>query len=158
MDPALQWARARKRRHFLKSCPIGLGALALSTLMGRDGPGRAPAAGPADNPLAPRGPHFPPKAKSVIYLHMSGAPPQQDLFDYKPKLVELNMKPCPEGLIKNQQFAFIKGHPKLLASPFKFKQHGRCGAWVSELLPHFSKRVDDVAFVKGMYTDHFNHA
>jgi hypothetical protein len=89
---------------------------------------------------------------------MSGAPPQQDLFEYKPKLVELHMQPCPDELLKNQRFAFIKGHPKLLGSPYKFRQHGGSGAWVSELLPHFSELVDEVAFVKSMQTDEFNHA
>ena len=86
----------------------------------------------------PRPPHFAPKAKHVIYLHMSGAPPQHDLFDYKPELVKHHMQPCPDELLKNQRFAFIKGHPKLLGTPYKFAQYGQSGAWVSELLPHFS--------------------
>src|SRR5260370_7565169 len=89
---------------------------------------------------------------------MSGAPPQHELFDYKPKLVELHMKPCPDELLKNQRFPFIKGHPKLLGCPYKFARHGQSGAWVSELLPHFSGLVDEVAFVKSMWTDQFNHA
>jgi hypothetical protein len=154
MDLHLQSARAQTRRQFLKAAHAGLGTIALAGLLGRDGR----AAPPAANPLAPRPPHFAPKAKNVIYLHMSGAPPQQDLFEYKPKLVELHMQPCPDELLKNQRFAFIKGHPKLLGSPYKFRQHGGSGAWVSELLPHFSALVDDVAFVKSMQTDQFNHA
>jgi hypothetical protein len=108
--------------------------------------------------MAPRKPHFAPKAKRVIYLHMSGAPPQLDLFDYKPKLNELNMQECPAELLKNQRFAFIKGTPKLLGSPHKFQQHGQSGAWTSELWPNFSKHVDEVAFIKSMVTDQFNHA
>jgi hypothetical protein len=108
--------------------------------------------------MAPKKPQFPAKARSVIYLHMSGAPPQHELFDYKPKLVQLHMKPCPDELLKNQRFAFIKGHPLLLGTPYKFKQYGKSGAWVSELLPHFSAKVDEVAFLKGMNTDQFNHA
>jgi hypothetical protein len=108
--------------------------------------------------MAPRPPHFPPRAKHVIYLHMSGGPPQQDLFDYKPELVKHHMKPCPDELLKNQRFAFIKGHPKLLGTPYKFAQHGQSGAWVSELLPEFSRQVDDVAIVRSMITDQFNHA
>src|SRR5262249_55773056 len=124
---------------------------------GREAPRNHPGA-PPPTPMTPRKPHFAPKAKSVIYLHMSGAPPQHDLFDYKPKLVELHMKPCPDDLLKNQRFAFIRGHPKLLGSPYKFKRHGQSGAWVSELLPGVAGMVDDAAFVKRMHTDKFNHA
>jgi hypothetical protein len=154
MNLHLQLARAQTRREFLNT--TGLGAIALATLLQRDGRA-AESAAPA-NPLTPRPPMFAPKAKSVIYLHMSGAPPQHDLFDYKPKLNELHLKPCPEELLKGQRFAFIKGHPKLLGSPYKFKQHGQSGAWVSELLPLFSEHVDDVAFIRSMNTDQFNHA
>jgi hypothetical protein len=89
---------------------------------------------------------------------MSGAPPQQELFDYKPKLIEHHLQPCPKELLEGQRFAFIKGHPQLLGSPHKFAQHGQSGAWVSELLPNVAGCVDDIAFLKGMYTDQFNHA
>jgi hypothetical protein len=153
MNLHLQLARAQTRRQFLKSA--GAGAIALAELLGREAAARPPAAG---NPLAPRPPQFAPKARRVIYLHMSGAPPQHELFDYKPKLVELHMKPCPDELLKNQRFAFIKGQPKLLGTPYQFARCGRSGAWVSELLPHFRGVVDEVAFVKSMYTDQFNHA
>jgi hypothetical protein len=132
-----------------------LGAIALAALLERDGHGTEAVAG---NPLTPRRPHFTPKAKNVIYLHMSGAPPQHDLFDYKPKLNQLHLQPCPEELLKNQRFAFIKGRPNLLGSPYKFQRHGRSGAWVSELLPHLSAVVDHLAFIKSMSTDQFNHA
>jgi Protein of unknown function (DUF1501) len=152
MNPHLLHARALTRRQFLRNCQTGLGALALTQLLAGDGRAES------DNPLAPRPPLFTPKAKHVIYLHMSGAPPQQELFDWKPKLVENHLKPCPDELLKNQRFAFIKGHPKLLGCPYPFKQRGRCGAWVSDLLPHFSGVVDEVAFVKSMWTDQFNHA
>jgi hypothetical protein len=154
MNLHLQLARAHTRREFLKT--TGVGALALASFLARDGRA-ADSAAPA-NPMTPRPPMFAPKAKSVIYLHMSGAPPQHDLFDYKPKLNELHLKPCPEELLKGQRFAFIKGHPKLLGSPYKFAQHGQSGAWVSELLPLFSEHVDDVAFIRSMNTDQFNHA
>ena len=147
-------AQALTRRHFFQSC--GVGAAALGSLL--KGEAVANESSAIANPMAPRQPHFPAKAKSVIYLHMAGAPPQQDLFDYKPKLVENHLKPCPDELLKNQRFAFIKGHPKLLGTPHKFAQYGRSGAWVSELLPHFTEVVDDVAFVKSMWTDQFNHA
>jgi hypothetical protein len=89
---------------------------------------------------------------------MAGSPPQHELFDWKPKLVEYHMKECPASLLEGQRFAFIKGTPKLLGTPYKFAQHGQSGAWVSELLPEFSRVVDDVTFLKGMWTDQFNHA
>jgi hypothetical protein len=89
---------------------------------------------------------------------MSGAPPQQDLFDYKPELVKHHLKPCPKFLLENQRFAFIKGHPKLLGTPHKFAQCGQSGAWVSELLPRLREHVDDLAIVRSMHTDQFNHA
>ncbi|HRI88808.1 MAG TPA: DUF1501 domain-containing protein [Candidatus Hydrogenedentes bacterium] len=141
--------RLRTRRHFLSSCAGGLGAAAASLLF----QGRAAAAmAPADLP------HFAPRAKRVIYIHLAGSPPQQDLFDYKPKLNELNGQPCPDSLMEKERFAFIKGHPKILGTPYQFKQHGQAGTWVSELLPHFSEIVDDVTVVRSMYTDQFNHA
>jgi hypothetical protein len=156
MDLKLQCARALTRRQFLKASPAGLGGIALASYLG----GRARAAGSvsSSNPMAPRPPHFAAKAKHVIYLHMSGGPPQQDLFDYKPELVKHHMQPCPDELLKNQRFAFIKGHPKLLGTPYKFARQGQSGAWVSELLPEFSRHVDDVAIVRSMITDQFNHA
>jgi hypothetical protein len=158
MDPERLKLRARTRREFLKGSGFSLGAIALGTLLQREGQAAAGARPAAGNPLALRPTHFRPRAKNIIYLHMSGAPPQQELFDYKPRLVELHMKECPPELLKNQRFAFIKGTPKLLGSPYKFKQHGKSGAWVSELLPHFSGVVDDVAIVRSMHTDQFNHA
>src|SRR5450755_603370 len=107
MDIFHQAARLRTRRQFLKAGSLGLGAAAVAALTGD---------GKADttNPLAPKPPSLPAKAKRVIYLHMSGAPPQQELFDYKPKLVDLHMKPCPDDWLAGQRFPFIKGHPKLL--------------------------------------------
>jgi len=156
MNLHLQLARAVTRRHFLQQCQIGLGGMALAALA----PGRA--RGDADtapaNPLAARPPHFAPRAKAVIYLHMSGGPPQQDLFDWKPKLVEYNMKPCPEELITGKKFPFIKGHPVLLGSPYKFAQHGQSGAWISELLPNMSGVADELCVVRSMWTDQFNHS
>ena len=146
------------RRTFFGQSGLGLGAVALGSLLGRDGFGAAPKAKSPENPLSPKFPPLPAKVKSVIYLHMSGAPPTLDLFDWKPKLVELNMKPCPQELLEGQRFAFIKGVPKMLGSPFKFKQHGQAGAWVSETLPHFTGIVDDVTIIRSMNTDQFNHA
>jgi hypothetical protein len=108
--------------------------------------------------MASRPPHFAPRAKRVIYLHMSGSPSQLDLFDPKPKLVELNGKPCPESLYKKERFAFIKGVPKMLGTPHKFHRHGRSGMELSEVLPHLSEVADDIALVRSMVTDQFNHA
>src|SRR3954467_9319220 len=134
------------RRHFFRRCNSGLGAVALASLLGNDLFANAPA--PLPGPLAPRPAHFAPKAKRVIYLHMSGSPPQHDLYDYKPKLNELNGTPCPQEYIKNERFAFIKGTPKILGSPHKFKQYGKSGAWLSNLLPGIANHADDIAFVK----------
>ena len=157
MNTRNELARTHTRRHFLQTCQAGVGAMALSNLLGRTAQAATESAA-GDNPLSPRQPHFPAKAKRIIYLEMAGAPPQQELFDYKPKLVELNMQPCPDELLKNQRFAFIKGHPKLLGSPYKFQQHGQSGQWVSDLLPNISKIVDEIAVIRSMNTDQFNHA
>lgn len=154
----IQHARAVTRRTFFGQAGFGLGAIALNSLLRRDGLTAPAVQKQPANPLSPKAPPFAPRAKSVIYLHMSGAPPSLDLFDWKPKLVELNMQPCPESLTKGERFAFIKGVPKMLGTPHKFHQHGRCGAWVSELLPHFSEIIDDVAIIRSMNTDQFNHA
>ena len=105
-----------------------------------------------------KAPHFSPRARSVIYLFMAGGPSQVDLFDYKPKLNELNGRKIPEEIIKGERFAFIKGVPALLGSPHTFKKHGKCGAELSSLLPHLAEVVDDIAIVKSLHTDHFNHA
>ncbi|MBX3443271.1 MAG: DUF1501 domain-containing protein [Planctomyces sp.] len=145
--------QALTRRHFLRQSQSGLGAAALATLMGQG----AAAATDAD-PMAPRQPHFEPRAKSVIYLHMAGSPPQHDLFDYKPELVKHNLQPCPEEFTKGERFAFIQGTPKLLGTPHKFRQYGECGAWISEILPNIASTADDLCFIRSMYTDQFNHA
>src|SRR6266496_2285676 len=158
LNPRLRNTRAITRRQFFHSTGLSLGTIALGGLLSRDGhAGVAPRLN-ITKPLSPRKPALAPRAKSIIYLHMSGAPPSLDLFDWKPKLAELNLKPCPEELLKGQRFAFIKGVPKMLGSPYKFAQFGRSGAWVSETLPHFTEIVDDVAIIKSMWTDQFNHA
>ena len=150
----------RTRRHFFRDCAAGLGKAALATMMAD----RAlSAAGPkAENPLAPRNPHFSPKVKSVIYLFMAGGPSQLEMFEYKPKLVEFDGRPTPEEFLKGKRFAFMdtfqKDVPKLLGSRRKFKQYGQSGKYVSELLPHMGGVVDDVAFVSTIYTNNFNHA
>jgi uncharacterized protein (DUF1501 family) len=142
------------RRHFFRQAGFGIGSIALSALLDREL--RAQEA--SLNPMAPKRPHFAPRAKNIIYLFMMGAPSQLDLFDEKQKLRQYNDQPVPEEVIKGERFAFIKGVPKLLGSPYEFKRHGQSGATVSNLLPHLSTVVDDLAFVKSVHTNHFNHA
>ena len=144
------------RRHFLETCQLGLAGMFLGETLGPQL--KAAARGPAENPLAPKKPHFDPKAKAVIYLHMAGSPTQLELWDPKPELQKYDGKDCPEELLKGKRFAFIKGTPKLLGTPYKFQRHGQAGTAVSELLPHFSEVVDDVAVIRSMTTDQFNHA
>ncbi len=144
-------ARALSRRQFLHRTGLSLGGMALSGMLAR-------AASKPVSPLAVKPPTFPGRAKSVIYLHMSGAPPSLDLFDYKPKLNELHMQPCPEELIKGQKFAFIKGVPKMLGTPHQFKQYGKSGAWFSNIIPNLAGIADDLCIVKSMWTDQFNHS
>jgi hypothetical protein len=144
--------RALTRRQFLQRAGFSIGSIALGGLMARD------AFGASKSPLAAKQPMLPGKAKRIIYLHMSGAPPSLDLFDYKPKLNELNMQPCPDSLIHGQKFAFIKGTPKLLGSPHKFKQYGKSGAWFSNLVPNMASLADEMCMVKSMWTDQFNHS
>src|SRR5258708_21739127 len=154
MNLRLQHARALTRREFLtRSGKLGLGAMALESLLQTGF-----AAGQTVNPLAPKAPPLPSKIKSIIYLSMSGAPPQHDLFDWKPELVKHHMQDCPDQFLKGQTFAFIKGTPKLLGTQASFAQYGRNGTWVSEHLPHFQKIVDDVTVVRSLNTTQFNHA
>ena len=143
------------RRTFFKESGYGIGKLALGNLLLSAG---ALAAPPVANPVAPKKPHFRARAKHVIFLFMAGAPSQLDLFDYKPVLSQFDGQLCPKELIKGERFAFVRGRPKLLGSPHKFGQVGKSGQWVSELLPHFREIVDDVAIVRSMQTDQFNHA
>jgi len=137
------------RRHFFEAAGFGIGSVALASLAS-DG---VSAQGSARPQL-----QFAPKAKRVIYLFMAGAPSQIDLFDPKPALVQHDGQEIPEEFVKGERFAFIKGKPKLLGSPFQFLKHGRSGGEVSELLPNLAKVVDDIAIVRSMQTTQFNHA
>ncbi|MDQ3278380.1 MAG: DUF1501 domain-containing protein [Bacteroidota bacterium] len=155
--------RMHTRRHFLKECAMGFGGLALGSLLqscglGENSTATSHIAFDPSNPLAPKLPHFAGRAKSVIYLHMAGAPSQLELFDYKPELAKLDGQDCPPSLLEGKRFAFIRGVPKMLGPQAKFAQHGQSGAWVSEHLPHFSKIVDEVSFLKACSSDQFNHA
>jgi uncharacterized protein (DUF1501 family) len=144
------------RRHFFKQAGFGIGAMALASLM-NDNLFAAPA-GRSDDPFAPRPPHFPAKAKRVIYLFMAGAPSQLDLYDYKPKLAELSGEKIPESFIKGERFAFIKGAPRLLGSPYTFKPRGQSGIELSDLLPHLTGVADELAVIRSLHTTQFNHA
>ncbi len=146
------------RRYFLKECASGLGAIAFGSLLGGCNPfSKKTALDFSANPLLPKPPHFIPKAKSVIYLHMAGAPSQLEMFDYKPDLAKLDGQDCPQSLLEGKKFAFIRGVPKMLGPQVGFKQYGESRAWVSDHLAHFSSIVDEVTFLKGVQTDQFNH-
>src|SRR5882672_9981837 len=136
---------SRTRRQFFRDCAVGLGTAALATMLTREGLAMGLPSEPRTDPMAPRPPQYSAKAKSVIYLFMNGAPSQLDMFEPKPKLMEFDRKECPEEYLKGERFAFIKGIPKLLASPYKFGQCGQSGALISELLPHTQTIADDIA-------------
>jgi hypothetical protein len=141
------------RRWFLRQCGVGLGAIALSQLLAEEG-----GAATATDPLAARKPHFEPKAKRVIFLFMAGAPSQLELFDHKPELARLDGKLPPPKLIEGYRAAFINPGSRFLGPRFKFAPHGQSGAELSELLPHTAKVADEIAIVRSMVTDAFNHA
>src|SRR6266436_1514680 len=145
------------RRWFFRECGVGLGAIALSTLLGETFAGAASKISGA-NTLAPKQPHFAPKAKRVIFLFMAGAPSHLELFDYKPQLAKFDGTLPPPELLKGYRAAFINPNSKLLGPKFKFAKYGQSGAELSELLPHLAKVADDIAIVKSMVTDAFNHA
>lgn len=148
------------RRHFLSQCGSGMGALALGSLFGSCNPfSKNDSNNPllSANALAAKAPHFAPKAKSVIYLHMAGAPSQLELFDYKPALAKLDGQDCPQSLLEGKKFAFIRGVPKMLGPQATFNQYGESRTWLSEHLPHFSSVVDEVSILKAVQTDQFNH-
>lgn len=153
MDLQNQISNHVSRRWFLEQCGVGLGAVALNQLMSENA-----AAAPETNPLAPRGPHFQGKAKNVIFLFMAGAPSHLELFDNKPQLTKYDGQLPPKDLIKDYRAAFISPNSKFLGPKFKFAKYGESGAEMSEILPHMSKVADDIAIVKSMVTDAFNHA
>ncbi|MBG80871.1 MAG: sulfatase [Phycisphaerae bacterium] len=146
MDPLLEFQQHLTRRHFLGATGVGMGSLAMAGLLGDS------------MAVADTTSHFTPRAKRIIYIHLAGSPPQHDLLDPKPVLKELDGKPCPDSIFEKERFAFIKGHPKVLASPYEFKQHGESGTEFSELLPNLSSVADDLTVIRSMHTDEFNHA
>ncbi|MGE0605665.1 MAG: DUF1501 domain-containing protein [Pirellulales bacterium] len=157
--------RLLTRRHFFRDCQVGLGSVALAAMLtdgslGAENNTPAGAIAPPafnPNPLAPRPAHFAAKAKSVIFLFQAGGPSQLELFDYKPKLQELDGQVVPPSVVANKRFAFLKPDAKLLGTRRKFAKHGQCGAELSELLPHLAGVVDDISIVRSMKTDVFNH-
>jgi hypothetical protein len=151
-QPNLAATRAA-RRWFLKQCGVGLGAIGLADLLGA-----STAAAAHDDPLAPKRPHFAPKAKNVIFLFMAGGPSHLELFDNKPGLAKWDGKLPPPDLLKGYRAAFINPNSKLLGPKFKFARHGQSGAELSELLPHLATVADELCIVKSMVTDAFNHA
>ncbi len=148
MTPLRQHCLNVTRRHFLGAAGVSVGSLALGSLLAAE----------SSNPLAPRKPHFPAKAKRVIHLFMAGAPSQLDLFDPKPELAKLEGKPLPPSVIGGQRYAFIRPDAAVLGPRFKFAKHGKSGADLSDMLPHLAKVVDDVCLIKSVRTDQFNHA
>ncbi|TWT34555.1 hypothetical protein Enr8_19650 [Blastopirellula retiformator] len=139
------------RRWFMRDCGVGLGAIALADLLRGE-------ASAANDPLAEKRPHFPAKAKNVIYLFMAGAPSHLEMFDYKPQLAKFDGTLPPAELLDGYRAAFINPNSKLLGPKFPFAKHGQCGAEISELLPHTAKIADELTIVKAMKTDAFNHA
>lgn len=152
---SLQAIEFDTRRTFLSRSGVGLGAMALSLLGSSSRSGVVAA---DTKPLAPKAPPQEARAKHVIYIHLAGSPSQLELFDYKPALKKFDGKECPKEYLEGKRFAFIKGVPKMLAPMFSFAQHGQSGQWISELLPSIAKHADDVAIIRSMQTDQFNHS
>jgi len=148
----LEIVKRATRRYFFRECWSGLGAVALASLLNEN-----LFAEPSD-PMAPRKPHFAPKAKRVIFLNMSGGPSQLELFDLKPKLIELHGKPIPKSVVGDQRYAFIKPESPLRGTERKFSRHGQSGMEISELLPYTAACADDICLIKSVVTDLFNHA
>ncbi len=162
MDSEARSPLESTRRALLARSGIGLGAIALAALFDEKLFARtrsAPQTSHRSDPLAPKPPHFKARARAVIYLNQTGAPSQFDTFEHKPRVVELNGKPVPKEYLEGQRFAFIKEgqQPNVLASLWKMEPRGECGAYVTELMPNIAKIVDDVSFVRSMWTDEINH-
>ena len=148
------------RRDFLATSATGLGTLALASMLERDGllAAEVKSAAKRTDPLAPKPPPFPAKAKNCILIYFEGAPSHIDLFDPKPKLNEMDGQKLPDSMLEKVRFAFIKKEGvKLMGSPRKFQKYGQCGMDLCDLLPNLATRVDDIAFIRSMHTDQFNH-
>src|SRR5437762_6775333 len=159
MTPEQRLLQFETRRHFFSRCGVGVGKIALASMLG--GRMMSAATTKAVNPNAPKPPHFPPKVKNVIYLLMACSPSQLKLFHYKTATQQYDGKSAPESLLKGKRFAFMdtfsKEPPKLLGTRREFKRYGKSGTYVSELLPNIGSVVDDIALISGVSTDNFNH-
>ena len=144
MDAMQTIPNSLARRAFLQHTSTGIGSIALASLLAEAAPAQ---------PL-----HHAPRAKRVIFLHMVGAPSHLDLFDYKRQLQQLDGQLCPPSLLEGARFAFLRGHPRLLGTRYRFRRHGESGLEMSELLPHLSGVADEMAVIKSLRTEHFNHA
>ena len=155
MKRSIEELQQQTRRHFFQHSAAGLGGIALNSLLAGESAGseRTP-----ESPLAIQQPHFAAKAKRVIYLHMTGSPPNLDLFDRKPELVKRNAENCPDEFLAGRKFAFTSGVPKLMGSPRKWSQVGESGMWMSDAIPNFHEIADEMCVVHSMHTDQFNHA
>ena len=154
MNPRLEQIQNITRRHFLKGA--GFGSIALSTLIGVNSISSDSTHNV--NPLRPKPAHTAPKAKRVIYLHMTGSPPNLDLFDYKPELVRRDGQDCPDEFLRGRRFAFTSGVPKLMGTRRQFEQHGSGGLWLSDALPNLHPVADEMCVIHSMHTEQFNHA
>jgi uncharacterized protein (DUF1501 family) len=147
-----QFLKIQSRRGFFQDCAGGIGIAALAQLLQQDGRAATP-----PDPLAPKPPHFPAKAKNVIFMFMEGGPSQLDLFDPKPELKRWNGKPLPAGMTRNLRLAFTKPNAAVLASERTFTPYGNSGIEFSDYIPHIGSCADDLCLVRSMYTDAFNH-
>jgi len=146
------------RRWFLKDCGLGLGTIAAGALLSQESGAAAAREGVSANPLAARQPHFPGKAKRVIYMFNAGAPSHLEMFDNKPELTKRDGQLPPAELLEGYRAAFINPNSALLGPKFKYEKHGQCGMELSEVLPHTAKLADDICLIRSMQTDAVNHA
>src|ERR1043165_2877531 len=157
MNPFFEYNLYQTRRQFFAGAGLSLGGLALGML---GSPARAQQSSARMHPPLPGLPHFPPKAKALIYLHMNGAPAQMDLWDYKPQLQRYFDQELPASVRMGQRLSTMTSgqarHP-VAPSKFQFHRHGQCGTWVSELLPHTARLVDDICLIKTIHTNAINH-
>ena len=158
-----QFLQQQTRRHFFNQCGVGVGSMALANLISDSSEAASPEAASPEtprNPLAPKPTHFPARAKRIIYMFMAGGPSQLDMFEHKPMLNQLNGQPIPNSYLEGKRFAFMDSSHRinLLGSRRPFQKYGECGAWVSDLLPHTARIVDELTFIRTCKTDLFNHA
>lgn len=144
------------RRQLLALGGLNPALMALDSLLSADLPSPPPRAGGTE--VSRRQPHFLPRAKHLIHLHMVGAPSQLDLFDPKPELIQRDGQPCPQSFLDGKRFAFLRGHPKLAGSRFQFRSCGQSGAQISELLPQLAGVADELTLIRSLHTEEFNHA